>query len=87
MNRRRFLATLAGAVIARHLPKPAPVSPGEALFFLDPEEFTFKGGAQMRVPIQYTVSTDAIFLKLAANLYIDAPRASHIVVGFKSGVS
>ena len=85
MNRRRFLATLTGAVIAPHLPKPAPlISPGEALFFLDPAEFAFKGGSKMRAPLQYTVSTDAIYLRLAMNLYRSAPENDTVIVGFKA---
>ena len=81
MNRRRFLATLTGAVIAPHLPKPAPlISPGEVLFFLDP----FKGGSKMRAPLQYTVSTDAIYLRLAMNLYRSAPENDTVIVGFKA---
>ena len=104
MNRRRFLATLTGAVIAPHLPKPAPlISPGEVLFFLDPAEFAapqevggegevlleedhdhFKGGSKMRAPLQYTVSTDAIYLRLAMNLYRSAPENDTVIVGFKA---
>ena len=38
----------------------------------------------MRAPLQYTVSTDAIYLRLAMNLYRSAPENDTVIVGFKA---
>ena len=89
MNRRRFLATLTGAVIAPHLPKPAPlISPGEVLFFLDPAEFVFKPlRADRHYDLEFAsmiakkAASDAIFVKLAINLYVKHPREVAIMRG------
>ena len=80
MNRRSFLKAILGAAAyepARKLYVFAPrggwnVSPGEALFFLDPGQFRIlhpnRGFSFGVIPEKVTL--DAIYMRLSTNLYL-----------------
>ena len=71
------------------LPSNAIIQPSEAIYFLTPETFklrtTDKSGWNFgirRTQLPYNVSVDAIFMRLATNLYCVQPRQNSMAYGF-----
>jgi hypothetical protein len=76
-----------------NLPSNVVIQPSEVLYFLEPESFkvrpTNKSGWNYgirRAPMPNNVSIDAIFMRVATNLYICQPRHSAYAFGFNSGI-
>jgi hypothetical protein len=73
------------------LPSNALIQPSEAIYFLEPDSFklrtTDKPGWNFgirRTQLPYNVSIDAIFMRLATNLYNCQPRHSNYAFGFSA---
>lgn len=73
------------------LPSNATIQPSEAIYFLEPESFklrtTDKSGWNFgirRTQLPYNVSVDAIFMRLATNLYNTQPRHNAYAFGFSA---
>lgn len=73
------------------LPSNALIQPSEVIYFLEPESFklrtTDKPGWNFgirRTQLPYNVSVDAIFMRLATNLYCVQPRHNAYAFGFSS---
>ncbi len=71
------------------LPSNTTIQPSEAIYFLEPESFklrtTDKAGWNFgvrRTQLPYNVSVDAIFMRLATNLYCTQPRHNAYAFGF-----
>lgn len=71
------------------LPSNALIQPSEAVYFLEPDSFklrtTDKPGWNFgvrRTQLPYNVSVDAIFMRLATNLYTTQPRHCAYAYGF-----
>lgn len=71
------------------LPSNALIQPSEVIYFLEPDSFklrtTDKPGWNFgirRTQLPYNVSVDAIFMRLATNLYCAQPRHSAYAFGF-----
>lgn len=73
------------------LPSNTTINPSEAVYFLEPESFklrtTDKPGWNFgvrRTQLPYNVSVDAIFMRLATNLYSTQPRHNAYAFGFSA---
>lgn len=73
------------------LPSNTLIQPSEAVYFLEPESFklrtTDKPGWNFgvrRTQLPYNVSVDAIFMRLATNLYSTQPRHNAYAFGFSA---
>jgi hypothetical protein len=73
------------------LPSNTTIMPSEAVYFLEPESFklrtTDKPGWNFgvrRTQLPYNVSVDAIFMRLATNLYSTQPRHNSYAFGFSA---
>jgi len=73
------------------LPSNTAIMPSEAIYFLEPESFklrtTDKSGWNFgirRTQLPYNVSVDAIFMRLATNLYCAQPRHNAMAFGFSA---
>ena len=73
------------------LPSNTTIQPSEAIYFLEPESFklrtTDKSGWNFgirRTQLPYNVSVDAIFMRLATNLYCAQPRHNAMAFGFSA---
>ncbi len=82
-------ATLTLSPTNSGLPSNAYIQPSEAVYFLEPESFklrtTDKPGWNFgirRTQLPYNVSVDAIFMRLATNLYTAQPRHNSMAYGF-----
>jgi hypothetical protein len=73
------------------LPSNQAISPGEVLYFLEPESFkirpTNKKGWNFglrRAPMPNNVSIDALFMRLGINLYNTQPRHNCYAFSFSA---
>ena len=84
-------ANLVNSPSGSGLPSNALIQPSEVVYFLEPESFklrtTDKPGWNFgirRTQLPYNVSVDAIFMRLATNLYNTQPRHNAYAFGFGS---
>lgn len=82
-------AAVAVSPTGSNLPSLTTIQPSEAVYFLEPESFklrtTDKSGFDFgirRTKLPYSVSVDAIMMRLGTNLYCAQPRHNAYAFGF-----